>query len=108
MGRDPGVPPDHGFRGCSIRGADGVLLRGLCLAAAHEKTFGSALQSFTTPGYLDGRVFALYAGIPALVYGPVSESIHGFDERVHLESVRKVTKTIALFIADWCGVTEPA
>ena len=78
------------------------------LAAAHEKTFGSALQSFTTPGYLDGRVFALYAGIPALVYGPVSESIHGFDERVHLESVRKVTKTIALFIADWCGVTEPA
>lgn len=78
------------------------------LASAHQDVFGSALQSFTTPGYLDGRVFALYGGIPALVYGPVSEAIHGFDERVHIESVRKVTKSIALFIADWCGVTETA
>ncbi|GAB3539194.1 ArgE/DapE family deacylase [Arthrobacter tecti] len=78
------------------------------LASAHEGVFGSALQSFTTPGYLDGRVFTLYGGIPALTYGPVSEAIHGFDERVHIESVRNVTKTIALFIADWCGVTESA
>lgn len=78
------------------------------LASAHQDVFGSALQSFTTPGYLDGRVFTLYAGIPALVYGPVSEAIHGFDERVNIESVRQVTKTIALFIADWCGVTETA
>lgn len=76
------------------------------LASAHQDVFGRSLQSFTTPGYLDGRVFALYGGIPALVYGPVSEAIHGFDERVHIESVRNVTKTIALFIADWCGVTE--
>ncbi|WP_104045771.1 ArgE/DapE family deacylase [Arthrobacter sp. ZGTC412] len=78
------------------------------LASAHQDVFGMALQSFTTPGYLDGRVFNLYAGIPALVYGPVSEAIHGFDERVSIESVRQVTKTIALFIADWCGVTEAA
>lgn len=78
------------------------------LASAHQHVFGSAMQSFTTPGYLDGRVFTLYAGIPALVYGPVSEAIHGFDERVSIESVRQVTKTIALFIADWCGVTEAA
>ncbi|WP_309072766.1 ArgE/DapE family deacylase [Arthrobacter sp.] len=78
------------------------------LADAHQVVFGSALQSFTTPGYLDGRVFTLYAGIPALVYGPVSEAIHGFDERVNIASVRQVTKTIALFIADWCGVTETA
>ncbi|WP_026545533.1 ArgE/DapE family deacylase [Arthrobacter sp. 35/47] len=78
------------------------------LASAHRDVFGAELQSFTTPGYLDGRVFTLYAGIPALVYGPVSEAIHGFDERVHIESVRQVTKTIALFIADWCGVTESA
>ncbi|MBG6191356.1 acetylornithine deacetylase [Arthrobacter sp. CAN_A212] len=76
------------------------------LASAHREVFGSALESFTTPGYLDGRVFTLYGGIPALVYGPVSEAIHGFDERVHVESVRKVTKAIALFIAEWCGVTK--
>ena len=74
------------------------------LAASHEQAFGSALESFVTPGYLDGRVFSLYGAIPTLVYGPVSENIHAFDERVLVESVRNVTKTIALFIADWCGV----
>lgn len=64
------------------------------------------LASFTTPGYLDGRVFMQYAQTPALVYGPISESIHAFDERVDLASVRRITKSIALFIADWCGVEE--
>ena len=29
------------------------------------------------------------------------------DEAVDLESIRKVTLTIATFIADWCG-TRPA
>ncbi|MDJ0319524.1 ArgE/DapE family deacylase [Pseudarthrobacter sp. PS3-L1] len=76
------------------------------LSRTHEKVFGVELKSFTTPGYLDGRVFALYADTPALVYGPVSESIHGFDERVSVESVRRITKSIALFIADWCGLDE--
>jgi acetylornithine deacetylase len=58
------------------------------------------------PAYLDARVFALYAGIPALVYGPRSRNIHGFDEAVELESVRRTTLAIALFVADWCGVEE--
>jgi len=74
------------------------------LAGAHQQAFGSELDTFTTPGYLDARVFSMYAGIPSLVYGPRSENIHGFDERVHLESVRRVTKTMALFVAEWCGI----
>lgn len=77
------------------------------LRSAHRTVFdGADLQSFTTPGYLDGRVFVQYGGIPTLVYGPVSEAIHGNDERVDLESVRRITKSIALFVAEWCGVTE--
>ncbi|HEY8296033.1 MAG TPA: ArgE/DapE family deacylase [Micrococcaceae bacterium] len=76
------------------------------LDRSHRTAFGSPLESFTTPGYLDGRVFSLYGGIPTLVYGPVSEAIHGYDERVQLDSVRRVTKSIALFIAEWCGVRE--
>ncbi|EMY34594.1 acetylornithine deacetylase [Arthrobacter crystallopoietes BAB-32] len=76
------------------------------LAGAHREAFGEDLQSFTTPGYLDGRVFTLYGDTPTLVYGPVSEAIHGFDERVDIESVRRITKAIALFIAEWCGVEE--
>lgn len=74
------------------------------LAAAHACAFGSELETFVTPGYLDGRVFSLYGGIPTLVYGPTSKNIHAFDERVHVESVRQVTTAIALFIAEWCGV----
>lgn len=76
------------------------------LAGAHREAFGEELRSFTTPGYLDGRVFTLYGDTPTLVYGPVSEAIHGFDERVDIESVRRITKAIALFIAEWCGVEE--
>ncbi|MGW6174241.1 ArgE/DapE family deacylase [Arthrobacter sp. NPDC055138] len=76
------------------------------LESTHLRAFGTGLGSFTTPGYLDGRVFTLYADTPTLVYGPVSEAIHGFDERVSVESVRRITQSIALFIANWCGVQE--
>ena len=55
-------------------------------------------------GTTDARFFGLYANMPALVYGPIAENIHGFDERVNLESCKQVTKAIALFIADWCGL----
>jgi acetylornithine deacetylase len=46
--------------------------------------------------------------MPALVYGPRSEFIHGFDERVNLESLRNVTKAMVLFMANWCGLFEAA
>jgi acetylornithine deacetylase/succinyl-diaminopimelate desuccinylase-like protein len=46
----------------------------------------------------------LYGDMPALVYGPRAELSHGFDERVSLESLRQVTKTMTLFLAEWCGV----
>lgn len=78
------------------------------LEETHRTAFSRELTSFTTPGYLDGRVFVNYGGIPTLVYGPVSENIHGFDERVSIESIRKCTQSMALFLASWCGVTEAA
>ncbi|WP_336660978.1 ArgE/DapE family deacylase [Leucobacter sp. USHLN153] len=76
------------------------------LEVTHRAAFGHELTSFTTPGYLDGRVFVNYGDMPCLVYGPVSENIHGFDERVSIESIRRCTESIALFIAEWCGVEE--
>ena len=76
------------------------------LHRAHASSFGADLKSFVTPGYLDGRVFTLYDDCPCLVYGPVSKDIHAFDECVSLSSLRQVTGTIALFIAEWCGL-EP-
>ena len=76
------------------------------LAAAHEAVTGRALESFMSAAYLDTRVHALYDRVPALCYGPISQNIHGFDERVSLASVQRITTAMALFVAEWCGV-EP-
>jgi len=76
------------------------------LERAHRAATGQPLQSFTTPGYLDCRVYRLYNDIPSLCYGPISENIHGFDERVSIASVQRITVAMALFIAEWCGVNK--
>ncbi|MEL7468196.1 MAG: ArgE/DapE family deacylase [Pseudomonadota bacterium] len=99
-------PPDVIFNGFFAKGyvlEEGTEAEGTLSRSFEQAYEGERLKSFTTPGYLDGRVFVLYGECPCLVFGPRSENIHGFDERVSLESVRRVTKTIALFIADWCG-----
>jgi acetylornithine deacetylase len=99
-------PPEVVFNGFFAKGyvleegsaAEAVLQR------AHRTSYGADLESFVTPGYLDGRVFVIYGDMPCLVYGPYSEAIHGFDERVSLPSVKKVTGAVALFVAEWCGL----
>ena len=78
------------------------------LADAHRIATGRQLDAFVTPSYLDARVFVIYADTPCLVYGPITENIHGFDERVSLSSLKRVTGAIALFIASWCGLEEIA
>jgi len=77
------------------------------LDSAHREVTKSELDKGAITATTDARFFGLYADTPALVYGPKAEGIHGFNERVELESVRRVTQTTALFIADWCGL-EPA
>jgi acetylornithine deacetylase len=100
------VPPEIEYNGFFARGY--VLEEGsdaeATLGRAHERSFGKALEAFTTTSYLDGRVFVLYDDCPCLVYGPISEKIHGFNERVSLASTRRITGAIALFIAEWCGL----
>lgn len=54
----------------------------------------------------DSRFYGLYYGIPSFCFGPKAENIHGFDERVNLQSVRDVTEVLALFIARWCGLNR--
>ncbi len=76
------------------------------LDGAHKAVTGFELEKFATTATTDARFFGLYADTPALVYGPTAEAIHGFDERVNLESVRRITQSIALFIANWCGLEE--
>ena len=76
------------------------------LGLAHRSVFQQELASVTSLAYLDARVFALYDDTPCLVYGPWSDNIHGFDERVSIASIERITATIAVFIALWCGLEK--
>ncbi|WP_407520188.1 ArgE/DapE family deacylase [Methylobacterium oryzisoli] len=95
----------HGFFAEGYELAEGSEAEA-ALGRAHQAATGKPLQSFMTAGYLDTRVHALYDRVPALCYGPVSENIHGFDERVSLSSLKRITTAMALFVAEWCGVEE--
>jgi acetylornithine deacetylase len=101
-------PPNVTFNGFTVEGYE--LAPGsdaeTVLGRAHQAAIGKPLESFMTAGYLDTRVHALYDQIPALCYGPISENIHGFDERVSISSLKRITGTMALFIAEWCGVEQ--
>ncbi|MBM1311298.1 ArgE/DapE family deacylase [Sulfitobacter mediterraneus] len=76
------------------------------LGDAHQAATGADLKKAAITATTDARFFGLYADTPALVYGPRAEAIHGFNERVELESMRRVTKATASFIARWCGTEE--
>ncbi|KAK5465761.1 hypothetical protein LTR20_004179 [Exophiala xenobiotica] len=76
------------------------------LRKAHKQATGEELTTQTSTAYIDARVHSLYDKIPALVYGPISGDVHGFDEWVSIESVKRTTVAMALFIAEWCGVEK--
>ena len=76
------------------------------LEQAHEQINGQALLKKPITATTDARFFGLYGNIPALVYGPKASAIHGFNEAVELDSMRRVTQTTALFIARWCGLEK--
>ena len=100
----------HGFhaegyalsRDSSARAASAIA----ALDKAHLSVSGEILQREAITATTDARFFGLYADMPALVYGPRAEAIHGFNERVDLESMRRITKATAVFIADWCSTEE--
>jgi len=103
LAQNPPAIAYHGFQ------AEGYVLQKeteaqRLLERCHAAAAGAALGQRAGTGTTDARFYGLYAGIPALVYGPNAENIHAFDERVALASVRRVTQAVALFIAEWCGV----
>lgn len=104
-------PPQIVYQGFM---AEGFALADLDNAAApiallgecHEQIYGTPLEERAATGTTDARFFGLYTNTPALVYGPRATDIHGFNEWVDLESLRKSTQTIALFMANWCGLDK--
>lgn len=75
--------------------------------AAHRRHHDDEPGESILPAVTDGRFYGRYYGIPSLSYGASGDGSHGFDESVELDSIKRVTRTIASFIADWCG-TRPA
>jgi acetylornithine deacetylase len=74
------------------------------LGAASEHAIGRRPTLLASTATTDARSFGLYAGTPAVCFGPHAEGIHGVDERVSIPSVLQTAQTLALFIHDWCGV----
>ncbi|MFT8244509.1 ArgE/DapE family deacylase [Roseomonas sp. BN140053] len=69
---------------------------------------GTELRQFPATGLTDGRFFALYADTPVACFGPEAQEIHGIDESVGLDSMHSITRTIALTMAEWCGLERAA
>lgn len=87
--------------GCAIDRGEPLMQ---LLAESHERVVGAPARWLASTATTDARVFNLYGATPATCYGPEANDIHGIDESVSLESTRKVTRVLALFMARWCGV----
>ena len=74
------------------------------LRSAYETVYGGPMKELAFTALTDTRFYGLNAGIPSLCFGANAEAMHGFNERVEIESLRKTTRAIALFVANWCGV----
>jgi acetylornithine deacetylase len=88
---------------------DGYVIEGAgdaiaTLGRAHREVFGSDVVAITSSGSSDARILGLDGRTPTVQYGPVGRDYHGYDEAVDLESLRRVTQSLTLFVADWCGV----
>jgi acetylornithine deacetylase len=71
---------------------------------SYAEATGGALRDYPATGLTDGRHFVLHQGTPCAVFGPDAVDIHGIDENVGVESIHGITRSIALAMADWCGV----
>ena len=71
---------------------------------SYAEVAGVELRKYPATGLTDGRFFTLYQGTPVACFGPDAQDIHGIDESVGLDSMHDITRSIALCIAEWCGV----
>jgi acetylornithine deacetylase len=73
---------------------------------SHAEVSGGTLRDYPATGLTDGRFFQLYQGTPVACFGPDAVDIHGIDENVGQDSMQDITRTIALTMAEWCGVEK--
>jgi acetylornithine deacetylase len=89
---------DHGF---TVPKDDGFVQ---AVARAHTEVTGRPAKFAYATAVTDARFWTVHQGLPATCYGPIGANLHGPDEWVDLESVKQVTKVIAAFVLDYCGV----
>ncbi len=73
--------------------------------ACSRKIYGAVPDIAGASGGLDSR-FGHYFNTPSISFGPTGANYHGIDEYVEIPSILRVTKALALFIADWCGLAD--
>ena len=73
---------------------------------AYSAVYGDTVQDLVFTALTDTRFYGLNYNIPSLCFGASGGAMHGFNEYVEVESLRKFTKTAALFVAEWCGVEK--
>lgn len=71
---------------------------------SYAEATGGTLRDYPATGLTDGRHFALYRNTPVACFGPDAVDIHGIDENVGIASMHGITRTIALTMAEWCGL----
>ncbi len=73
---------------------------------SYAEVTGGSLRDYPATGLTDGRFFTLYQDTPVACFGPDAVDIPGIDENVGLDSMHGITRTIALAMAEWCGVEK--
>ena len=73
---------------------------------SYAEITGGSLRDYPATGLTDGRFFTLYQDTPVACFGPDAVDIHGIDENVGLDSMHGITRTIALTMAEWCGIEK--
>jgi len=73
---------------------------------AFKAVHGGEVQDLVFTALTDTRFYGLNYNIPSLCFGATGAAMHGFNEYVELDSLRQTTRTMALFIAEWCGVEK--
>ena len=101
-------PPEVSFyafraEGCVVDSDEPIVQ---AMQGCDREVTGEEPGFFSFTGTTDARFFNLYHGMPATCYGPAGANLHAPDEWVDLESVREVTKVLALSTINWCGVTS--
>lgn len=74
------------------------------LAEVHQAMHGQDAGFRNTTATTDVRHFWLHGGVPSTCYGPIARNVHGLDECVSVDSLKRVAEVYALFIARWCGL----